>query len=124
MASSTLGDRLLLGPLVIRLRMMSKCVVAPAVGFRVPLAVLHGRIDPVEHAVEIPAAGGLLAGTIWKRRSQEEIQFFDEKRPFGKRAGLEVRIQVLFLYVDMVIFRKVRLPVVERVRCQGSADED
>src|SRR5262245_1850500 len=56
-AAGTLGHRRLCGHLVVRQRVVAEGEVAPAVGLRKPLAVLHRHVDAVVFAVEVAASG-------------------------------------------------------------------
>src|SRR6516225_6558503 len=95
--------------------MMPVRKVTPSVGAREPFLILHAQVYPVERAVEIAAPRWFLARAVREGRLEHASQFLDENRAVRKHAGLEVRVQVLFLHVDVVILRETRVPVVQRV---------
>src|SRR5262252_5943777 len=121
--SAALADRRLRRRLLVWQWMVAKRVEPPAIGLGESLAVLHRHVDSIELAVEEPASGWLLARTVWKRRVEDACELFHENGSFGKRSGFQIRVDVLLLHVDVVIFRKSRHAVVEAVGRQRSADE-
>ena len=75
-------------------------------------------------AVEIPTSGRFFTRAIWKRRIKNSSEFFYNHRAFGKRTRLQVRIDVLPLDVDVMIFGESGFPVVKPVWRQRGAYEN
>src|SRR5262245_55176868 len=121
MAPGTLGRRCFCGELVVRQRVVAEGEEAPAVGLREPLAVLHRHVDAVVLAVEVATSGGFLARTVRKRRGEHARQLLHDDSSFGEGPGLQVRVDVLLLHVDVVILGKARLAVSEAVSLLWSA---
>src|SRR5262249_52692105 len=103
--------------------MMPEGKEAPTVRLRKTLAIFNGDINPVVRTIEISAPGWFLAGAVGKRRIKNSSQLFYNDRSFGKLTRLQVRINVLLLNVDMMIFGKVRLPIVETIGSQRSTNK-
>src|SRR6266851_4096448 len=104
--------------------MMTESKEAPSVGLGKFLIVFHGSVDAVVLAVEKPASRWFRTRAVRKSRTQKPGQFLNNEGSFWKGARLQVRIHVSSLYVDVVIFGKPSLPIVEAVRRQGSAHEN
>src|SRR5262245_27956608 len=122
-ASAALADRRLCRRVVVRQRMVAEGEEPPSVGLWKSLAVLHRHVDPVELAVEEPPSGWFLTRTVWKDWTEHARQLFHDDRSFGEHSGVQIRVDILLLHVDVVIFRKSRHAVVEPVGRQRSADE-
>src|SRR5580704_8475096 len=124
MAPCALGDRRFCGGLRIWQWMMPKSEEPPVVRLSETLAVFHCDVDAVVFAVEISPSGWFSTGTVRKRGIKDPSEFFYNDRPFGKGARLQVRIDVLLFYVDMMILREIRFSVVEGVGRQRSTHKD
>src|SRR5580692_2134100 len=124
MAPCALGDRRFCGSLRIRQWMMPKSEEPPVVRLSETLAVFHCYVDAVVFAVEISPSGWFSTGTVRKRGTENTSEFLYNDRPFGQGARLQVRIDVLLFYVDVMILREIRFSVVEAVWRQRSTHKD
>src|SRR5262249_40436131 len=77
--------------------------------------------DAVVDAVEEPASRWFRTRAVREGRTQNASQFFDDNCSFGKRTGLQVRIDIFRLDVDVMVFGESCVPVVEPVGRQGRA---
>src|SRR5215813_1046273 len=96
---------------------------APSVCLSKPLVIFDGDINSVVFAVEISASRWLCARPVWEGRLKNASEFFNNDRSFGELTCLQIRFNVLLFYVDVMIFGKVCLSVVEPIGCQRSADK-
>src|SRR5262250_1149898 len=95
--------------------MMSEGEEPPAVRLSKALTIFDGYVNSVVLAVEISASRWFLTRSVGKSGIQNTSQFFYNDRSFRKLARLEICINILLLDVDVMIFRKIRLSVVETV---------
>src|ERR1700758_1616711 len=114
-ASGTFGHGRFSRSLLIRQRIMAEGKKAPAVRLRKPLAVLDGKVNPVVLAVEKSATGWFFTRSVGKSWIKNASQLFYNDRSFGKRTRLQIGVNVFLLNVDVMIFGKVRLSVVETI---------
>src|SRR5215813_1173345 len=97
--------------------MMPESEETPAVRLSKPLAVLHGKVNTVVLTVEISASRWFCTRAVWKSWLKNASEFFDNHRSFGKLTCLEICFNILLLNVDVMIFGKVRLSVIEGIGC-------
>src|SRR5262245_38536801 len=97
--------------------MMHESEEPPTIRFCKPLAVFHRHVDSVVLTIEKTASRWFSPRAIWKGRIENPGQFFHNHCAFGKGTRLQVGINILLLYVDMVIFQETSLAVVESIRC-------
>jgi hypothetical protein len=100
---------------LIRQRMMPKSKKAPTVRLSKPILVLHAKVNTVVLAVEISPSRWFCARTVWKSWFKNTSQFFDNDGSFGKLTGLQIGIDIFLLNVDVMIFGKARLSVVQSI---------
>src|SRR5262249_52145913 len=102
---------------------MIEVVVSPAAaGLRVPLGVLDGHVGAVEFPREITPARRFQARTIGKLLGLEDpLKLLEEDRAFRKFAGLLVDLVGSRFDVDVVVFGKACLAVVQGVGRQRRA---
>src|SRR5580704_16988543 len=124
MATGTFGNGRLRGGVGIRQRMMAESEEAPAICIREPLAVFDSRVDAVVGAVEEPASRWFCTRAVRESRTQHASQFLHDDRSLGKRTRLQVRIDIVRLDVDVMIFGESRFAVVESVWRQRGAYEN
>src|SRR4029077_18695776 len=105
---------------------MIEVVVAPgAAGLRVPLGVLDGHVRAVEFAGEIAPARRFHTRAVGSLLGAEDpLQFLEEDRALWKFAGLLVNLVGPRLDVDIVVFGKAGLAVVQGVGRQRRAHVD
>src|SRR5690349_17698107 len=96
--------------------MMSEGEESPAVGLGEPLAVFYGYVDSVVHTVEISAPGRFRTRAVGESGIKDSSQFFYDNRAFGEGSCLQIRIDVLLLYINVMVFGKIRFAIVEAVR--------
>ena len=111
MASSTFAHGRFRGGLRVRQWMMPESEETPVVCLSKPLAVFHRYVDAIVLTVEIAASGWFLTRAVWKSRGKNSSQFFYNDGSFGKGPGLQIRIDVLPLNVDVVIFGGIRVVI-------------
>src|SRR6201984_3375042 len=109
MAVATFGCRGFFSPFSIGKRVMPEVEKSPPVRCSKPLAIFYRYIHAVVFAVEISSTGWVSARAVREGRIAHARQLLDEDGPFGKGTGLEVRVQVFLLDVDMVVFGEARL---------------
>src|SRR5246127_1632557 len=108
MATGTFGNGRLRGRLGIGQGMMTESEEAPAISIREPLAVFDCRVDAIVDAVEEPASRWFCTRSIREGRVQNAGEFLDNDRPFGEGTRLQIGIDVLLLYVNVMIFWESR----------------
>src|SRR5580693_7682828 len=118
MAAGALRGWSLCGVPLVGLRVMSESEEPPPVRSSKLLAVFHGGIYPVEYTVEIPASGGFCSGAVRKGWIKDSGQFLDDDCPLRKNSVLQVRVYVLFLDINVMVFRKACAAAVETVGSQ------
>src|SRR5215475_2378087 len=101
----------------IRQWVMTEGKESPAIRLSKPLTVLHGNVNSVVLTIEISASGWFCTRPVWKGWIKNASQFFDNDCSFWEFTILQICLDVLLLNVDVMIFREVRLPVVEAIRC-------
>src|SRR5215470_10461324 len=117
MASCAFSHRRFSRRFGIRQWMMTEGKESPAIRLSKPLIVLHGNVNSVVLTIEISASGWFCTRPVWKSWIKNASQFFDNDRSLRELAILQICLDVLLLNVDMMIFREVRLPVVEAIGC-------
>src|SRR5262245_20657514 len=95
--------------------MMTEGKKAPAVRLSKPLTVLHGNVNSVVLTIEISASRWFCMRPVWKSWIKNTSQFFDNDRSFGELTCLQICLNVLLLNIDVMIFGKVRLSIVEAI---------
>src|SRR5262250_1116539 len=103
---------------------MAEVEKAPSVRLGEALAVFHRNVEPVIRSVEISASGGLGARAIGEGGIKNAGQFLDNHSSFRKRPRFQIRVHVLLLNIDVMVFGEARLAVVETVGRQRGADEN
>src|SRR5262249_42247891 len=116
-ASRTLTYRLFSCDIVVGQWMMAEGEEAPAIGLGKAFIVFHRHVDAVVLAVEKSASRWFCTRAVWKSRVKHPSQFFYYDRSFGKLPCLQIGINIFLLNVDMMIFGKVRLSVIESIGC-------
>jgi len=115
MAPCTFLNRRFSRGFLIRQRMMPKSKKTPTVRLSKPLIVLYAKVNPVVLAVGISPSRRFCARAVLKSWFKNTSQFFDNDGFFGKLTGLQIGIDVFLLNVDVMIFGKARLSIVQSI---------
>src|SRR5215470_10528740 len=102
---------------------MSEVDKTPSIRCSESLAIFNRDIHAVVFAVEVSSAGWFRARAVGKGGIENARQLLNEDGTFGKGTNLEVRVQILFLDINVVIFGESGLAIVQAVGCQRRADE-